>query len=100
MVCKGDVTMTQHKDFKRLVRARMSKTGESYTAARAQLVRKSAAATASAPVAVSTDYAALAGISDQTIKEKTGRTWDRWVSALDRHGARTAGKSERQINGV
>ena len=30
--------MTAHKSFKRLVRARMEKTGESYTAARAQLL--------------------------------------------------------------
>ena len=32
-------TMTQNADFKRLVRARMAKTGESYSAARAQLIR-------------------------------------------------------------
>ena len=32
-------TMTQHADFKRLVRARMAKTGESYSTARAQLIR-------------------------------------------------------------
>ena len=31
--------MTQHADFKRLVRARMAKTGESYSTARAQLIR-------------------------------------------------------------
>lgn len=31
--------MTEHKSFKRLVRARMGKTGESYTAARANLLR-------------------------------------------------------------
>jgi hypothetical protein len=31
-------TMTVQKSFKRLVRARMAKTGESYTAARAQLL--------------------------------------------------------------
>jgi len=30
--------MTQHADFKRLVRARMAKTGESYSTARAQLI--------------------------------------------------------------
>ena len=29
--------MTEHKSFKRLVRARMEKTGESYTSARARL---------------------------------------------------------------
>jgi hypothetical protein len=30
--------MTRHRSFKRLVRARMEKTGESYTAARAMLL--------------------------------------------------------------
>src|SRR5256712_6672198 len=33
-------TMPTNKDFKRLVRARMRKTGEAYTAARAQLLSK------------------------------------------------------------
>ena len=32
--------MTQNKDLKRLVRARMKKTGEAYTAARAQIMKK------------------------------------------------------------
>ena len=31
--------MTEQRSFKRLVRARMAKTGESYTAARAKLLR-------------------------------------------------------------
>ena len=31
--------MTEQKSFKRLVRARMEKTGESYTTARARLLR-------------------------------------------------------------
>src|SRR5919112_6349551 len=39
-VPKGDLTMPREKDLKRLVRARMKKTGEAYTAARAQLLRK------------------------------------------------------------
>lgn len=73
--------MTQHKDLKRLVRARMKKTGESYTAARSQLAKKSK----SKPAKV--DYAALAGMSDAAIKEKTGCTWEKWVKALDYHGA-------------
>ena len=34
--------MTTQKDFKRLVRGRMQKTGESYTAARASLLAQSA----------------------------------------------------------
>jgi hypothetical protein len=90
------MTMPRDKDFKRLVRARMQKTGEAYTAARAQIIKKpkartvslSAAALITPPTPVSApDYAALAGISDRSLKEKTGCTWERWVVALDRHGA-------------
>jgi hypothetical protein len=78
--------MPTNKDFKRLVRGRMQKTGESYTTARAHLLKqKPAAAVASAPV----DYAKLAGKSDATIKAKTGCTWERWVKALDYAKAHT-----------
>ena len=81
--------MTTNKDFKRLVRGRMRKTGESYTAARAVLLRRPASAPASpSPVAPVThparpDYARLAGMSDAAIKAKTGCDWSRWVAALD-----------------
>jgi hypothetical protein len=79
--------MTIHKDFKRLVRARMRKTGESYTAARAQLLSKKAqpASRASTPPLVRpSDYAKLGGKSDAILKARTGCTWERWVKALDR----------------
>lgn len=66
--------MPKQKDLKRLVRSRMQKTGESYTAARLQLVRKK-----EPPI----DYAALAGMSDDAISKKTGRTWADWVRVLD-----------------
>ena len=73
--------MTTDKDFKRLVRARMQKTGESYTAARSHFVpRKSASTT---QVSIATDYARLAGRSDEIMKARTGCTWERWVKALD-----------------
>jgi hypothetical protein len=72
--------MPTNKDFKRLVRARMRKTGESYTTARAQFLRQRPA-----PAAV--DYATLAGMSDAAIKAKTGCTWERWVKALDHRRA-------------
>jgi uncharacterized protein YndB with AHSA1/START domain len=72
--------MPTNKDFKRLVRARMRKTGESYTTARAQFLRRRPA-----PAAV--DYATLAGMSDAAIKAKTGCTWERWVKALDHRKA-------------
>ena len=77
--------MPRHKDLKRLVRARMKKTGEAYTAARAQIMKKRAPA--AAPASNTVDYAALAGTSDRTMKEKTGCAWERWVVALDYHGA-------------
>jgi hypothetical protein len=78
--------MPTNKDFKRLVRGRMQKTGESYTTARAHLLKqKPAAPVAPAPV----DYARLAGKSDATLKAKTGCTWDRWVKALDHAHAHT-----------
>ena len=83
--------MPINKDFKKLVRARMSKTGEAYTAARANLVRKSAATTelaSTAPPAPATkDYAALADMSDAAVKRSTGHTWPEWVDLLDRAGA-------------
>jgi hypothetical protein len=75
------MTMPSNKDLKRLVRARMLKTGEAYTAARTHIVAKPK------PASRSFDYAALAGISDEKVKAKTGCTWDRWVRALDRQGA-------------
>jgi hypothetical protein len=74
--------MPSDKDFKRLVRGRMQKTGESYTAARAILLKKPAPRKAHS-LAPSPDYAALAGMSDAAIKAKTGCTWARWVAALD-----------------
>lgn len=85
--------MPKQKDLKRVVRARMQKTGESYTTARLHLVNKRtppadlhpetgqpAAATAA------TDYAALAGLSDASVKKATGCNWVRWVFALDKAG--------------
>jgi hypothetical protein len=81
--------MPRDKDLKRLVRARMKKTGEAYTAARAQLLKKKPAKPPAKTAATSAavDYDTLAGMSDAVIKERTGRTWEGWVAALDSHGA-------------
>ncbi len=81
--------MPVRKDLKRLVRARMRKTGESYTAARARLLEKkrekpSAKAPGAPPQG---DLAALAGMSDATVARRTGRSWKEWASELDRAGA-------------
>ena len=79
--------MPANKDFKRLVRGRMQKTGESYTAARAHLLGRKPLPSPRAPRSEppdSVDYARLAGMTDAAIKAKTGCTWERWVWALDR----------------
>src|SRR5438445_4964172 len=76
--------MPKQKDLKRVVRSRMEKTGESYTAARLQLVRKKEA-----------DFAKLAGMSDASVKKATGRTWTEWVKMLDQ--ARASEKPHRKI---
>jgi hypothetical protein len=86
------MTMPQNKDLKRLVRARMRKTGEAYTTARSHIIKKPKTKTSTTTRAsnagiAASDYAAIAGMSDEKIKAKTGCTWERWVHALDRHGA-------------
>jgi hypothetical protein len=70
--------MTRQRSFKRLVRARMEKTGESYTAARASLLSAAEPETTEAP--------ALA-TSDDTIRQRTGRGWEEWFDLLDEWGA-------------
>jgi uncharacterized protein YndB with AHSA1/START domain len=82
--------MPKHKDLKRLIRARMQKTGEAYTAARLHLVKNKAASTRS-----SSKYAATAGMSDASVNKATGRTWAQWVSLLDAAGS--ADKPHREI---
>ncbi len=70
--------MTEHKSFKRLVRARMEKTGESYTAARAMLLRAEPGGGAGAPTLKT---------SDEKIRQRTGRGWEEWFAILDDWGA-------------
>jgi uncharacterized protein YndB with AHSA1/START domain len=73
--------MTTRRSFKQLVRSRMEKTGESYTAARAQLLGGEAPAEAAAAA-----RPALA-TSDATIRQRTGRGWEEWFDLLDAWGA-------------
>ena len=71
--------MTEHKSFKRLVRARMEKTGERYAAARAALLAADGPPTASEGPALP--------MSDDTIRGRTGRGWEAWFDVLDAWGA-------------
>lgn len=82
--------MPKQKDLKRIVRSRMEKTGESYTAARLHVVQKKKPAAEPLP-----DYAALAGMSEAALKKQTGRSWAEWVAILDAWGA--AQKPHREI---
>jgi uncharacterized protein YndB with AHSA1/START domain len=72
--------MTRQKSFKRLVRARMEKTGESYTAARAQLL----VADEQEP---STNGRSPLATSVEAIRRRTGRGWEEWFDLLDEWGA-------------
>jgi uncharacterized protein YndB with AHSA1/START domain len=73
----------------------MHKTGESYSSARAQLVRARRPSASNGPIVSSSprpatpaiDYAALAGMSDAAVKAKTGCDWAKWVWTLDNSGA-------------
>jgi hypothetical protein len=77
--------VTEHKSFKRLVRARMEKTGESYTAARAMLLR------GGEPGEV---VEVRLATSDEKIRQRTGRGWEEWFEVLDEWGA--ADRSHRE----
>ena len=71
--------MTVQKSFKRLVRARMEKTGESYTAARATLL--------GAHQEPQPHDAPPLATTDAEIRRRTGRGWEAWFDALDDWGA-------------
>jgi hypothetical protein len=77
--------MPTQRSFKRLVRARMEKTGESYTAARARLL--------AAEEAKATEGPALS-MSDDAIRAKTGRGWEEWFDLLDDWGAADRPRAE------
>jgi hypothetical protein len=70
--------MTRQKSFKRLVRARMEKTGESYTGARAALLASKESKATEGPTLT---------MSDDSIRRKTGRGWEEWFDLLDEWGA-------------
>jgi hypothetical protein len=97
--------MTEAKKFKQAIRARSHKTGESYTAARRQLLESRATAppkTVSARGArPSPPQPASAGmpktasnrlaISDAAIVKKTGQGYDHWFAVLDAFEAKAKG---------
>lgn len=76
--------MTEERSFKRRVRERMSKTGESYTAARSRVSQQRDRIRAAGTRLTAADKPA----SDAKVKKVTGRTYEEWISILERWGAR------------
>jgi uncharacterized protein YndB with AHSA1/START domain len=70
--------MTSQRSFKRLVRARMEKTGQSYTAARSALLAAEEPKLNEGPALT---------VSEEVIRDRTGRGWEQWFDLLDEWGA-------------
>lgn len=68
--------MTKQATFKRRVRARMAKTGERYSAARASLL-------AQAPAGRRRTWVSQPEMSDDAVREATGTGWDDWCDLID-----------------
>jgi hypothetical protein len=79
--------MTRQKTFKRRVRQRMAKTGESYTAARRMLI-----AQGDRPDAPIPEFEPP--VADETVVAATGRGWQAWFEALDAWEAATRSHTE------
>lgn len=71
--------MTTQKTLKQRVRTRAARTGESYTAARAQVLRK-----ADPPPP---DAMTLTGMTDDALQRGSGKTIAEWLDILDAWGA-------------
>lgn len=83
--------MTKDTSFKRRVRDRMSKTGESYTAARTHVAQKRERVKSARSRLAAADERP----PDAKVKEATGKKWEQWFNLLDRWGARD--KKHRDI---
>jgi hypothetical protein len=82
--------MTERKQFKRRVRARMEKTGERYTAARRHVLE---------PEAAVEPGEKFDGVSDEAVIRRTGKATGEWFALLDAWGAtaRTHGEIARHL---
>ncbi|CAN5729284.1 hypothetical protein BH24ACT5_BH24ACT5_19060 [soil metagenome] len=76
--------MTKNETFKRRIRERMATTGERYAAARRSLIDRSAASRRRA-------WISEPELSDEAIRENTGRGWDDWCDTIDAWPGRVDG---------
>ncbi len=79
--------MTRQKTFKRRVRERMEKTGESYTAARRMLI-----AAGDRPDTAAHHFEPP--VADEKVAEATGSGWEGWFELLDGWGAASRSHTE------
>lgn len=93
--------MTQAKKLKKTIRARARKTGESYTAARRQVLKARARrvslrepAKPAAPAAAK-PTPTRGAVSDTSIRRKTGHGLDHWFAVLDAFDPRAQGHTDR-----
>ncbi len=86
--------MTDASKIKKKIRARAQKTGESYSAARRQVLAKLDAERQAKTQTVATQAAAApatGAVSEERCVEKTGHGFAHWFAVLDRFGGRKAG---------
>lgn len=95
--------MTEQKKLKRAVRARSKKTGESYTAARRQIllaretpeIKEEVGEAPAPPVVTQPSVPAAAkargGVSEESVRKHTGHGLGHWFAVLDAFGAATLG---------
>jgi hypothetical protein len=97
---KDVATMPTQKVFKQRVRTRMTKTGESYTAARRQLLHKASTTPPGAanPEPVSDEATPnvddLLMTSDDAMRRGSGKGHEEWFALLDAWGATAHGHTE------
>lgn len=67
--------MTRQESFKKRIRARMAERGERYTEARTALIAEAANRTRT--------WVAQPELSDERVREATGKGWDEWCDVID-----------------
>lgn len=75
--------MTRQEPFKRRVRARMAKTGEKYGAARRALIAGGGYASSEGLAGGTPLWVSQPHLSDDRVREGTGRGWEEWRQILD-----------------
>ena len=89
--------MTLQKKLKKTIRARSAKTGESYAAARRQVLlarEKPEATPEPPPPAPAPKPPARRQITDESVVKKTGHGLDHWFGVLDAFGAGAKGHTD------